>query len=287
MSDTVAPVAKSSRRANADDVLQAYFTQIKDNPLLEFEEELDLSRRIMGGDAQARQRLVESNLRLVVKIARQYLSSGIGLLDLVQEGNLGLLHAVSKYDYRKKVRFSTYASWWIKQSISRAISNKRRSIRIPHRKEDVLKKVQAAFNALSQKMMRTPTTEEIAEYLHITREEVVDILNISERLVSLDSQLSNEAGTMYDLYEDYSYAPEKELLDHSMNDTMRELLSNLEDREQFVVINRYGLWGQEKLTLKEIAVILEVSPETVRQIEMRSIRKLRQHASSLQDFIDA
>jgi RNA polymerase primary sigma factor len=287
MSDTVATLAKSASKSNAEDVLQAYFAQIKDNPLLEFEEELELSRRIMGGDPQARQKLVESNLRLVVKIARQYLSSGVGLLDLVQEGNLGLLHAVSKYDYRKKVRFSTYASWWIKQSISRAISNKRRSIRLPHRKEDILKKVQAAYNALSQKMMRTPNTEEIAEYLHLSREEVVDILSISEHLVSLDSQLSNDSGTMYDLYEDYSYAPEKELIDHSMNDSMRELLANLEDREQFVLINRYGLWGQEKLTLKEISCILDVSPETVRQIEMRSIRKLRQHAGSLQDFIDA
>jgi RNA polymerase primary sigma factor len=287
MSDTVATIAKAASKTNSEDVLQAYFAQIKDSPLLEFEQELELSRRIMGGDGEARQILVESNLRLVVKIARQYLSSGIGLLDLVQEGNLGLLHAVSKYDYRKKVRFSTYASWWIKQSISRAISNKRRSIRLPHRKEDVLKKVQAAYNALSQKNMRTPNTEEIAEYLHLSREEVVDILSISEHLVSLDSQLSNDAGTMYDLYEDYSYAPEKELIDHSMNDSMRQLLANLEDREQFVLINRYGLWGQEKLTLKEISRILDVSPETVRQIEMRSIRKLRQYASELQDFIDA
>jgi len=284
MSDTV--ITKSKSLASRD-VLNAYFSQIKDNPLLEFEEELELSRRIQDGDHEARQRLVESNLRLVVKIARQYLSSGIGLLDLVQEGNLGLLHAVSKYDYRKQVRFSTYASWWIKQSISRAISNKRRSIRLPHRKEDVLKKVQAAFNALSQTMMRTPTTEEIAEYLHTSSEEVVDILSISEHLVSLDSQLSNESGTMYDLYEDYSYAPEKELLDHSMNDSMRHLLAHLEDREQFVIINRYGLWGQEKLTLKQISEILDVSPETVRQIEMRSIRKLRQHANELEDYIGA
>jgi RNA polymerase primary sigma factor len=267
------------------DVLNAYFAQIKDSPLLEFEEELELSRRIMKGDLDARQRLVECNLRLVVKIARQFLSSGVGLLDLVQEGNLGLLHAVSKYDYRKEVRFSTYASWWIKQSISRAISNKRRSIRLPHRKEDVLKKVQAAYNALSQSIMRTPTTGEIADYLHITREEVVDILSISEHMVSLDSQLNNESATMYDLYEDYSYAPEKELLDHSLNDSMRRLLAHLEDREQFVIINRYGLWGQEKLTLKQISIILDVSPETVRQIEMRSIRKLRQFADSMDDFI--
>lgn len=285
MTNSAATISKSVNQNQTHDVLKAYFSQIKDSPLLDFQQELDLSKRIQRGDPAARQKLVESNLRLVVKIARQYMSSGVGLLDLVQEGNLGLLHAVSKYDYRKKVRFSTYASFWIKQSISRAISNKRRSIRLPHRKEDVLKKVQAAYNALAQKMMRSPTTEEIAAYLHISHEEVVDILNISEHLVSLDSSLANESGTMYDLYEDYSYTPEKELLDNSMNDSMRNLLEHLEQREQFVIINRYGLWGQEKKTLKDISKLLDVSPETVRQIEMRSIRKLRQFSKELEDFI--
>ncbi len=286
MSDTVATVTKN-KATTSQDVLNSYFVQIKDSPLLDFEQELELSRRIHRGDHEARQALVESNLRLVVKIARQYLSSGIGLLDLVQEGNLGLLHAVGKYDYRKKVRFSTYASWWIKQSISRAISNKRRSIRLPHKKEGSLKKVQAAYNELSQTNARPPNPQEIADYLHITREEVVDILSISAHLVSFDSQLPNESGTMYDLYEDHSHAPEKELLDNSMSDSMKQLLKHLGDRERFVIINRYGLREHERLTFKQISQVLKVSPETVRQIEIRSIEKLRQFANEVEDFIRA
>src|SRR6056297_4365887 len=190
---------KKTKTVRDDDTLKAYFSQIRKTPLLSFEEELELSRKIEKGDEEARKQLIEANLRLVVKIAKAYVSNDVGLLDLVQEGNLGLLKAASKYDHRKKVRFSTYASWWIKQSITRALSNKRRSIRLPHRKEDALRRIQRTFNVLSQRLMRTPTVEEVGEEVGLKPEEVTEILNISTAVVSLDSDLNEDSGTFHDI----------------------------------------------------------------------------------------
>ena len=275
---------KKTPRLGYEDGLQAYFEEIRSNPLLSFEEELELSRRIESGDASAKDRLIQSNLRLVIKIAKQYLSPGVTLLDLVQEGNLGLLQAAGKYDYRKQVRFSTYASWWIRQSITRALANKKRSIRIPHRKEDFLKKVQATYNVLSQKLMRKPTVDEIAEFLNIARGEVVSIMSMSEQVVSLDSEIMNDGGNLYDVCVDYSYAPDRTLMSKMVKEAIGKLIDRLNPREQFVLRARYGLEGEQRGTLKEIAEALSVSPETVRQIEMRSIRKLRVFATGMKDI---
>jgi RNA polymerase primary sigma factor len=278
-------VETASRVAAVKDSIQTYFDQIKKNPLLTFEEELSLSKKIQSGDNAARKKLIESNLRLVIKIAKQYLSSGVPFLDLVQEGNLGLLHAAAKYDYRKHVRFSTYASWWIKQSISRAISNKKRSIRLPHRKEDCLKKIQAAYNNLSQKFLRKPTIEEVSEYLDLERQEILNILSIADPIVSLDSELASEAGTLHDICEDYSYSPELGFIEQNFKDEVSLILSRLTDREQFVLTQRFGLDGGEKATLKHISESLNVSPETVRQIEIRAIKKLRKYSDELRELV--
>lgn len=266
-----------------EDGLQCYFDQIRSNPLLSFEEELELSRRIERGDQDAKKKLIESNLRLVIKIAKQYLCSGVTLLDLVQEGNLGLLQAASKYDYRKQVRFSTYASWWIRQSITRALANKKRSIRIPHRKEDILKKIQASYNILSQRLARKPQIDEIAEFLRIPREEVVSIIALSEQVISLDSDILNDGGSLYDVCLDYSYAPDRTFMQKIVRETINQLVNKLQPREKKVLLARYGLDGNERSTLKEIAENLGVSPETVRQIEMRAIRKLRSFAAGMKD----
>lgn len=268
-----------------EDGLQVYFDQIRSNSLLSFDEELELSRRIESGDEKAKAVLIESNLRLVIKIAKQYLSPGVTLLDLVQEGNLGLLQAASKYDYRKQVRFSTYASWWIRQSITRALANKKRPIRIPHRKEDLLKRIQASYNVLSQKLMRKPQLEEISEFLGISREEVVSIISLCEQVASLDSEILNDGGSLYDLCMDYSYSPDRALMDKVVKEAIGDLLDKLSSREQFVLKFRYGLFGEERATLKEIAERLEVSPETVRQIELRAIRKLRVLATDIKDYL--
>ena len=250
-----------------------------------FEQELDLSKRIEAGDEEARKQLIEANLRLVVKIAKAYVSNDVGLLDLVQEGNLGLLKAASKYDHRKKVRFSTYASWWIKQSITRALSNKRRSIRLPHRKEDALRKIQRAYNTLSQKLMRRPSVEEVSAEVGIPSEEVVQILNISNGPVSLDSDINSESGTLHDVFEDYSYSPDAEIMQQTMREETLRFLERLREKEKKILLYRFAFYGGKKYTLKRISDEMGISPETVRQIEMRALRKLRQHAGEIEEFV--
>lgn len=276
---------KKAAGVRDDDALKAYFNQIRKTPLLTFEEELELSRSIEEGDDDARRRLVEANLRLVVKIAKAYVSKDVGLLDLIQEGNLGLLKAASKYDHRKQVRFSTYASWWIKQSITRALSNKRRCIRLPHRKEDALRKIQRAFNVLSQSLSRRPSVEEVAVEVGMASAEVVEILNISHGPVSLDSDINSESGTLHDVFEDYSYSPDSEVMQQVMRDETLKFLERLREKEKKILLYRFAFHGGKKYTLKRISDELGISPETVRQIEMRAIRKLRQHASEIEEFV--
>jgi RNA polymerase primary sigma factor len=276
---------KQNKAKNHDDALQSYFDQIKNNPLLSFEEEQELSKRIQAGDEDARKKLVERNLRLVVKIARNYQTPDVAFLDLVQEGNIGLMKAAEKFDYRKKVRFSTYASWWIKQSITRSLSNKRRSIRLPHRKEDTLKKIQKTFMALNQKLMRKPSIEEVAKELKIEKEEVLEILNISGTVVSLDTEINTDAGTLHDVYEDNSYSPEREFMKKSMRDQTLLFLERLREKEKKILLYRFAFHGGKRYTLKRISDELGISPETVRQIEMRALKKLREQAVDLQDYV--
>ncbi|MFP4114748.1 MAG: sigma-70 family RNA polymerase sigma factor [Spirochaetota bacterium] len=276
---------KKAKTVRDDDTIKAYFSQIRRTPLLSFEEELELSRRIESGDDEARKRLIEANLRLVVKIAKAYVSHDVGLLDLVQEGNLGLLRAASKYDHRKKVRFSTYASWWIKQSITRALSNKRRSIRLPHRKEDALRRIQRAYNTLSQRFMRRPSVEEVAKEVGMPSEEVVQILNISTGPVSLDSDINSESGTLHDVFEDYSYAPDAEIMQQVTRDETLRFLERLREKEKKILLYRFAFYGGKKYTLKRISDEMGISPETVRQIEMRALRKLRRHANEIEEFV--
>ncbi|MBE3063524.1 MAG: sigma-70 family RNA polymerase sigma factor, partial [Spirochaetes bacterium] len=204
--------------ASFEDNLKAYFSQIKAAKLLTFEEELALSRRIQAGDENARRQLIESNLRLVVRIAKNYLAPEVSILDLIQEGNLGLMRAVAKYDFHKNVRFSTYASWWIKQAIVRSLSNKKRLIRLPHRQEEKLRKINKVYNTLSQVLMREPTLVEIAEEIGLEEAEVASIINSSSSVASLDSSASTESGSLHDMVEDMSFNPESEL----MRRTVRE-----------------------------------------------------------------
>ena len=276
---------KRQKTVRDDDTLKAYFSQIRKTPLLTFEEELELSKRIEDGDEKARTTLIEANLRLVVKIAKAYVSTDVGLLDLVQEGNLGLLKAASKYDHRKKVRFSTYASWWIKQSITRALSNKRRSIRLPHRKEDALRKIQRAYNMLTQRLMRRPGVEEVAQEVGMPSEEVAQILSISSGTVSLDSDINSESGTLHDVFEDFSYSPDAEIMKQVMREETLRFLERLREKEKKILLYRFAFYGGKKYTLKRISDEMGISPETVRQIEMRALRKLRQHADEIEEFV--
>lgn len=272
-------------RAKSDDTLREYFNQIKRTPLLTFDEELELSRRIQGGDQAAMKRLIEANLRLVVKIAKSYVTNDVGFLDIVQEGNIGLIKAASKYDYRRNVRFSTYAAWWIKQSIVRSLSNKRRSIRLPHRKEEALKKIQKTFFSLSQELSREPSTKEVADELHMPENDVVSVLNISGSVASLDSEIGNDSGTLLDLYEDNTFNPDRELFDKDVHDETLRFLDHLVAKERRILLYRYSFLNGKKYTLKRIGEELGISPETVRQIEMRAIKKLREHADELREYV--
>jgi len=268
-----------------EDTLRAYFDQIKKTRLLTFEEELALSRSILRGDEAARQRLITANLRLVVRIAKKYMTPDVSLLDLIQEGNLGLIKAASRYDYRKNVRFSTYASWWIKQAIVRSLSNKRRVIRLPHRKEEKLRRINKAFNTLSQQYKRSPNYQEIADELGIQEREVENILSLSSAVVSLDGPTPEENGTLQDLIVDNTYVPDRELLRNSLREKTMGFLETLLAKEKQILLYRFAFFGGRKYTLKMIGDEMGISPETVRQIEIRALRKLKECAGELRDFV--
>lgn len=260
-------------------LLRTYFKQLKAIPLLSFEEELELSKRIREGNETARKRLIEANLRLVVKIAHSYVTADASFMDIIQEGNLGLIHAVEKYDYSKNVRFSTYANWWIKQSIRRYFTNKRRAIRLPDRKEDLLTKIKAAAQILSQEFMRQPTLNEIAMKLSLPREQIELVLNMTNELVSLDSDSGdNENATAIEMCEDYTYNPEREFVRKTVKQDTLHILDNLKESERRIIMYRFRLNSKAPHTLKGISDEMGVSPETVRQMEIRALRNLRIHA---------
>ena len=275
---------KPVRSEAKEDTLRAYFDQIKKARLLTFEEELALSRRIRRGDEAARQQLITANLRLVVRIAKKYMTPDVSLLDLIQEGNLGLIKAAAKYDYRKQVRFSTYASWWIKQAIVRALSNKRRVIRLPHRKEEKLRRINKAYNTLSQELKRAPSSQEIAAELGIREKEVDTIVGLSNAVVSLDGPTPEQNGTLQDLVMDTNYVPDQQLLRDSLREKTLAFLETLMEKEKQILLYRFAFYGGRKYTLKMIGDELGISPETVRQIEIRALRKLRECASELREY---
>ncbi|MCL2833050.1 MAG: RNA polymerase sigma factor RpoD/SigA [Treponema sp.] len=271
--------------ANKDEVLQSYFHQIKNIPLLTFEEELELSRLIEKGDQAAKKRLIEANLKLVVKIARAYVTSDVPLLDIIQEGNLGLMTAAGKYSHLKKVRFSTYAGWWIRQTISRYMVNKRRTIRLPHRKEETLRRIQRVYHTLTQTLNRQPRLEEIAQNVGASCAEVELILNMTNGFIPVDMDNRNdEYGIIEDIYEDYTYSPEQQLMRKSSRDATLKALKSLKNRERRILMYRYEFNGEEKPTLKNIGEKMGISPETVRQIEIRAINKMRNFSDDLHTY---
>lgn len=261
-----------------DEALQIYLMDIRKTPLLSFEEELALSKRIQEGDKNAREKLIRANLRLVVKIAKTYMGSNVSLMDIIQEGNMGLIYAAEKYRYEKNVRFATYAHWWIRQHISSFLLNKRRPIRLPHRKEETLRKIRKTAEELSQTLMRQPSAEEIARAIGIPPEEVSLILTMTAEHRSLDEEGGDEefAGIV-DLYEDYTYNPERELLRKSSQDETLRVLQCLKKREQRILMCRYQLNGCKRYTLRKLGDKMGLSPETVRLIELNALKTIRTH----------
>ena len=268
-----------------ENLLASYLSSIKGVELLTFEEELNLSRKIQSGDALAKKKLIEANLRLVVRIAREYVTSEISIMDLIQEGNLGLMKAAERFDYKREVRFSTYASWWIKQSIVRSLSNVRRTIRLPHRKDEKLRKINKAYNSLSQSLMRTPSPSEIAAEVGGSKEDVTLLMNAAISTISLDGPQNDGSASFQDLVEDNTYSPIKPLMNKNLKEEVMKLLSTLVEREKEVVLHRFSFFSDKKSTLKKIGDKMGVSPETVRQIEIRAIKKLRNSAVNLKGFV--
>jgi len=263
---------------NSEDGLRSYYAIIKRIPLLTAEDERELSARVFSGDEEARRRLIEANLRLVVKIARGFVTPDMPLLDLIQEGNVGLIKAAEKYDGARNVRFSTYASWWIKQSIMRSLVNSRRAIRLPHRKEELLKRIQRTYSVLTQTFQREPTVAEIARELRVSEEAVADIIGMASSLVSLENDGGEDSGSIIDVYEDNSYSPDAELMRSCSREETLELLELLLEKEKRILMYRFEFLGGQRQTLKTIGAQLGISPETVRQIEKRALRKLKEGA---------
>ena len=277
---------RSNGSDSKDNLLETYFRQIKPFPLLSFQEELELSKQVQKGNTEALHKLVNSNLRLVVKIAGVFNKHEIPVLDIIQEGNMGLIYAAERYDYRKNVRFCTYATWWIRQFIGRFISNKRRLVRLPMRKEEELRRIQHTYHLLCQTLMYQPKNHDIAKELGIPVKDVDAIINMAAGSISLEQNISDdETACAIDIHEDYTYCPERNLMKKFSNDNTMRVLSKLKDREKRILSYRYQLNGCERHTLREISDKLDISPETVRQIEMRALRKIRSHANELRECL--
>jgi RNA polymerase primary sigma factor len=269
-----------------DKDMQNYYKQIKKIPLLSFEEELEMSRQIQQGDKTARRRLIEANLRLVAKIAQAYRTADVPFMDLIQEGNLALIHAAEKYDHRKQVRFSTYAAWWIRQFIARFLSAKRRTIRLPLRKEQLLRRAQRSYHILSQRLMRKPSSGEIAADLGVSEGEIDSVFQMSNAPVSLDLNTGDdETMTLADLHEDYTYSPERNFMKKSSRAAALQFMDRLKDREKRILMYRYQFNDSEAHTLKNIGDKMGLSAETVRQIELRALKKMQSSADELRNCL--
>jgi RNA polymerase primary sigma factor len=274
---------KQIKDTGRDDSYLTYIKDIKKIPLLTSEEELNLSQKAQNGDTAARNKLIEANLRLVVKIAYAFFAEDISILDLIQEGNIGLVHAAEKYNHLKQIKFSTYAAWWIRQAISRYLTCKRRAIRLPQKKEEMLRKIQKARYSLSQLYMRSPKIEEIAEEVGVPRADVELILNFSRDTVSMESSGDcDESGEVFESVEDITYSPEQALMKKSSQEAAIKVLDFITDREKNILIYRYRLNGGSKHTLQNIGDKLGLSAEAIRQIESKAIQKLRSHTEYLQ-----
>lgn len=261
--------------------LKIYLNEIGQIPLLSEEEERELGRRSAQGDESARRKLEEGNLRLVVSLAKRYTGRGVQLMDLIQEGNMGLMRAAEKYDYTKENRFSTYASWWIKEAMQRAIDQQAREIRVPVHVAENMKRVQKISKELQQELGREPLPKEIAEKLgNKTEVEVKDILSYLQNPVSLETPVGEDGeNSLGDMVEDKREATPEEAMDVLVRkEEVSELLASLTERERQVIGLRYGLEDGRTHTLEEIGGILNVTRERVRQIEARAMEKLRENA---------
>jgi len=268
------------------DLLRTYVRQIGNGRLLTAQEEALLAKRKDAGDMAAKARLIECNLRLVISIAKAYSASGVPLLDLIQEGNLGLIRAVEKFDYKKGFKLSTYATWWIRQAISRAIADQGRTIRLPVHIVDVLKKIHRIDRQLVQSLGRDPTSEEVAAVIGLPVARVIQLRQLLDDPVSLETPVGEGDSQFSDLVEDRNAdRPEEVVAEQMKLDELREALDGLQDRMRDVIELRYGLDGSKPCTLEEVGARLGVTRERVRQVEGRALRELELAMPGLREYL--
>ena len=274
---------------NVDDPVRMYLREIGRIPLLTFDQELDLAKKILNGDEEAKKQLAESNLRLVVSIAKKYVGRGMLFLDLIQEGNMGLIKAVEKFDYTKGFKFSTYATWWIRQAITRAIADQARTIRIPVHMVETINKLIRTSRHLLQQLGREPTPEEIAEEMEIPVEKVMEIQKIAQDPVSLETPIGEEDDSHLGdfIQDDDSPAPHDSAAYTLLKEQLEEVMNTLTPREAKVLKLRFGLEDGKARTLEEVGREFEVTRERIRQIEAKALRKLRHPSRSkkLRDYM--
>jgi RNA polymerase primary sigma factor len=275
--DDHGPTIDVGVRHRDHDPVRAYLREIGRVPLLTAEEEISLAKRIERGDSQARQSLIEANLRLVVSVAKRYVGRGMLFLDLIQEGNLGLMRAVEKYDWRRGYKFSTYATWWIRQAITRGIADQARTIRVPVHMVETINKLVRVRRQLTQELERDPTNDEIALRMEITPERVEQILKIAQEPVSLETPVGDEDDSnLGDFIEDDEAARPHVAVDAKLRDEeLSAVLATLPHRERKVIELRYGLTGEDPMTLEEVGRYFGVTRERIRQIETRTLFKLK------------
>jgi RNA polymerase primary sigma factor len=274
----------------ADDSVRLYLREIGKIPLLNAEEELALAQRVVAGDKLAKDQMAEANMRLVVSIAKRYVGRGLDLLDLIQEGNTGLLRAVEKFDPDKGFKFSTYATWWIRQAITRAIADQARTIRIPVHMVETINKLLRTQRRLTQELNREPSNEEIAKEMEIDVDKVEHIMKIKQDISSLDASIRDdeEDSVLADFIEDEdTVSPEESATGQLLKEQVKDMLSALTEREQKILKLRFGLEDGKSHTLEEVGQEFSVTRERIRQIEAKALAKLRKHrdAKKLHDYI--
>jgi RNA polymerase primary sigma factor len=273
-----------------DDSVRLYLREIGKIPLLNSEEELALAQRVAAGDKEAKDKMAEANMRLVVSIAKRYVGRGLDLLDLIQEGNTGLLRAVEKFDPDKGFKFSTYATWWIRQAITRAIADQARTIRIPVHMVETINKLLRTQRRLTQELNREPTNEEIGAAMEIDVDKVEHIMKIKQDISSLDASIrdNEDDSVLADFIEDEdTVTPEESATSQLLKEQVKEMLNVLTDREQKIIRLRFGLEDGKSHTLEEVGGEFQVTRERIRQIEAKALAKLRKHrdAKKLHDYI--
>lgn len=275
---------------SVDDPVRMYLREIGKIPLLSYDKELELAKRILEGDEEAKQELAEANLRLVVSIAKKYVGRGMLFLDLIQEGNMGLIKAVEKFDYTKGFKFSTYATWWIRQAITRALADQARTIRVPVHMVETINKMSRVQRQLTLELNREPSEEEIAKKMGVGVDKVREVLKISQEPVSLETPIGEEDDSHLGdfLKDESSLSPEEYTENEILKEEIKEVLMSLQAREQEVLELRFGLLDGTCHTLEEVGKKFNVTRERIRQIEAKALRKLRHpsRAKKLKDFLE-